>query len=132
MMQPSATSPGSSESTLGGSNDGIVSEKPTDVEAVAPSSSGPNPATKSQQQTDYGKTIHGSSQIACLPHMQGHRLWLLIAVLCTGLLLSTLETTIIATALISISSDLQDYSRSNWIVASYLLTYTGKPASDSC
>lgn len=74
---------------------------------------------------DHGRTIHGTSQIACLPHMEGRRLWLLITVLCVGLLLSTLETTIVATALISISSELEDYGRSNWIVASYLLTYTG-------
>lgn len=45
--------------------------------------------------------------------------------LCIGLLLSTLETTIVATALIPISSSLGDYEKSNWIVVSYLLTYTG-------
>ena len=45
--------------------------------------------------------------------------------LCIGLLLSTLETTIVATALIPISSSLGEYEKSNWIVVSYLLTYTG-------
>lgn len=37
----------------------------------------PTDTAKSQ---DYGNTIHGSSKIACLPHMEGHKLWLLIAV----------------------------------------------------
>lgn len=37
----------------------------------------PTDAAKTQ---DYGNTIHGSSKIACLPHMEGHKLWLLIAV----------------------------------------------------
>lgn len=42
-----------------------------------------------------------------------------------GLLLSTLETTIISTALVTIASDLGNFSLSNWIVVSYLVTYTG-------
>lgn len=44
--------------------------------------------------------------------------------LCGGLLLSTLETSIIATALISIATSLGDFAQSNWVVVSYLLTYT--------
>jgi hypothetical protein len=42
-----------------------------------------------------------------------------------GLLLSALETTIIATALVDISSSLGSFERSNWVVAAYLVTYTG-------
>lgn len=42
-----------------------------------------------------------------------------------GLLLSTLETTIVSTALITIASDLGGYDKSNWIIVAYLLTYTG-------
>ena len=38
-----------------------------------------SPANEKSSQ-DYGDTIHGSSKIACLPHMEGHKLWLLIAV----------------------------------------------------
>ena len=47
------------------------------------------------------------------------------AIQCLALLLSTLETTIIVTALIAISSSLGDFGKSNWIVIAYLLTYTG-------
>lgn len=50
---------------------------------------------------------------------------MLLRRLCLGLLMSTLETTIIATALISISSSLGNYEKSNWVVTAYLLTYTG-------
>ncbi|OQD88493.1 hypothetical protein PENSOL_c072G01313 [Penicillium solitum] len=41
------------------------------------------------------------------------------------LFLSALETTIVSTALQTISSDLQDLSKSTWIVVAYLLTYNG-------
>lgn len=42
-----------------------------------------------------------------------------------GLLLSALETSIIATALVSISSSLGGSDKSNWVVTAYLITYTG-------
>lgn len=47
--------------------------------------------------------------------------------LALGLFLSALETTIIATALVTISSDLGHFEKANWIVVAYFLTYTGKP-----
>lgn len=46
--------------------------------------------------------------------------------LCIGLLLSSLESTIVATALVSIASDFNDYGRSNWVVIAYLLTYSSR------
>lgn len=45
--------------------------------------------------------------------------------LCLSLLLSTLETTIVSTSLVSIADALQRFDQSSWIVTSYLLTYTG-------
>lgn len=49
-------------------------QKPTPTETPSPlPTSGETPLQ------DYGSTIHGSRNIACLPHMEGHRLWLLIA-----------------------------------------------------
>ncbi len=42
-----------------------------------------------------------------------------------SLLLSTLETTIVSTSLVSIVDELHDFDRSGWLVTSYLLTYTG-------
>ena len=54
--------------------------------------------------------------------------WTLISLhhsLCFGLFLSTLETTIVATALVTISSDFGQFEISGWIVLSYLITYTG-------
>ncbi|PYH67690.1 putative MFS multidrug transporter [Aspergillus vadensis CBS 113365] len=57
--------------------------------------------------------------------MRGWKLWVTIFALFLGLLLSTLETTIVSTALITIASDLGGYDKSNWIIVAYLLTYTG-------
>src|SRR2546423_209381 len=47
-----------------------------------------------------------------------------------GLFLSALETTIIATALVTISSDFGHFDKSSWIVVSYFLTYTGRRGLD--
>ncbi|KAI9840329.1 MAG: hypothetical protein M1838_004124 [Thelocarpon superellum] len=42
-----------------------------------------------------------------------------------ALFLSALDTTIVSTALLSISNDLGQFEKSSWIVIAYLLTYTG-------
>jgi hypothetical protein len=41
------------------------------------------------------------------------------------MLLSTLETTIVSTSLVSIVNALQGFSQAGWVVTAYLLTYTG-------
>lgn len=43
---------------------------------------------------------------------------------------STLETTIVSTALVSITDDLHGFDLRDWVVTSYLLTYTGEELSD--
>ena len=48
--------------------------------------------------------------------------------LCLSLLLSTLETTIVSTSLVSIADALHRFDQSGWVVTSYLLTYTGAPS----
>ncbi|KND91015.1 putative MFS-type transporter [Tolypocladium ophioglossoides CBS 100239] len=55
----------------------------------------------------------------------GWRLHALTAGLCVSLLLSTLETTIVSTSLVSIVDALHGFDKSGWVVTSYLLTYTG-------
>ncbi|KAH8695764.1 major facilitator superfamily transporter [Phaeosphaeriaceae sp. PMI808] len=55
----------------------------------------------------------------------GWRLYVLTASLCVSLLLSTLETTIVSTSLVSIVSALNGFDQSGWVVTSYFLTYTG-------
>jgi hypothetical protein len=47
--------------------------------------------------------------------------------LCLSLLLSTLETTIVSTSLVSITNALSGFENRDWVVTSYLLTYTGNP-----
>lgn len=47
------------------------------------------------------------------------RLWI-------ALFLSTIETTIVSTALVSITDALHGFNSRDWIVTSYLLTYTGR------
>ncbi|CAG9940841.1 unnamed protein product [Clonostachys rosea f. rosea IK726] len=57
--------------------------------------------------------------------VQGARQVVLVISLLLGLLFSTLDTSIIATSLITISHEMQDFSNAPWIVLAYLLTYMG-------
>ncbi|KAK4224901.1 major facilitator superfamily transporter [Podospora fimiseda] len=58
-------------------------------------------------------------------YQTGWRLHALTAGLCLSLLLSTLETTIVSTSLVSMVNSLNGFSQANWVVTAYLLTYTG-------
>ncbi|KAK0759834.1 hypothetical protein N5P37_008024 [Trichoderma harzianum] len=49
----------------------------------------------------------------------------LVITLLVGLLISTLDTTIVSTSLVTISNDLGDFVNAPWIVLAYLLTYMG-------
>ncbi|UKZ81123.1 hypothetical protein TrVFT333_008893 [Trichoderma virens FT-333] len=49
----------------------------------------------------------------------------LVITLLVGLLISTLDTTIVSTSLVTISNDLSDFINAPWIVLAYLLTYMG-------
>ncbi|KAH6855892.1 major facilitator superfamily transporter [Chaetomium sp. MPI-CAGE-AT-0009] len=55
----------------------------------------------------------------------GWRLHALTAGLCLSMLLSTLETTIVSTSLVSMANDLQGFGQAGWVVTAYFLTYTG-------
>lgn len=59
------------------------------------------------------------------PTIPTWRLTLLIISLCIGLFLSLLDTSIVATALYSISIDFNATRSSTWVALSYTLTYLG-------
>ncbi|EXA35898.1 hypothetical protein NW756_003642 [Fusarium oxysporum] len=58
-------------------------------------------------------------------YLTGWKLHSLSAALWISLFLSTLETTIVSTSLVSITNALNGFILRDWIVTSYLLTYTG-------
>ncbi|RFU74580.1 mfs-type transporter [Trichoderma arundinaceum] len=58
-------------------------------------------------------------------YLRGWKLWMLTAALWISLFLSTLETTIVSTSLVSITNALDGFILRDWIVTAYLLTYTG-------
>ncbi|KAH8722881.1 major facilitator superfamily domain-containing protein [Phaeosphaeriaceae sp. PMI808] len=60
---------------------------------------------------------------AALVELRGLRFHLIIAAICICLFIITIEITIVNTALITISNDLQSFKLSSWIVTAYLLTY---------
>lgn len=58
-------------------------------------------------------------------YMTGWRLYMLTAGIWISLFLSTLETTIVSTSLVSIADSLSGFESRNWVVTAYFLTYTG-------
>lgn len=58
-------------------------------------------------------------------YITGWRLYILMFGLLLAMFLSALETTIVSTSLVSITNALDGFDRRNWVVTSYLLTYTG-------
>ncbi|KAF7930610.1 uncharacterized protein EAE98_005010 [Botrytis deweyae] len=68
-------------------------------------------------------TISDQSASDGTRYLSGWRLSLLTLGLCLSLMLSSLDITIVSTALVTISDDLQAFDQSSWIVNSYLTTY---------
>ncbi|RPA95467.1 putative MFS multidrug transporter [Choiromyces venosus 120613-1] len=58
-------------------------------------------------------------------YITGWRLHVLTFGIALSLFLSTLETTIVSTSLISITNALNGFDQGSWVVTSYMLTYTG-------
>ena len=55
----------------------------------------------------------------------GRKRWLNYTRLCLAHFLASLEVSIVATSLVAITDDLQNFGESSWIVTAYMLTYTG-------
>lgn len=48
-----------------------------------------------------------------------------------GIFLINFEVTIVSTAVLSITNDLDNFSESSWIITAYLITYIGKNPIDA-
>ncbi|KAI0388600.1 drug resistance transporter [Xylariaceae sp. FL0594] len=57
-------------------------------------------------------------------YLSGWRFYVVAAALQLALFLVNFEITIVSTALVSISNDLNDFGRTSWVVTAYLITYT--------
>ncbi|KAF5020450.1 hypothetical protein F66182_7529 [Fusarium sp. NRRL 66182] len=123
---PDSTRAGLSETRNDSSNDASASETPGRSDAGAQVVADVSTPVASDNNTAPQFTV-GSSDGAAKPKVYhtGWRLHALTAALCLSLLLSTLETTIVSTALVSIVDALQGFNMASWIVTSYLVTYTG-------
>ncbi|TDZ28975.1 Multidrug resistance protein 3 [Colletotrichum spinosum] len=70
--------------------------------------------------------VHGSRRDSTITQPENPaKQILIICSLLLGLLLSTLDTSVVATSLITISEELQDHANAAWIILVYLLTYMG-------
>ena len=65
-------------------------------------------------------------------HQSTHFLSNISHSLLVGLLFSTLDTSIVATSLVTISHDLNDFVNAPWIVLAYLLTYMSTWLGHQC
>ncbi|KAK4197310.1 major facilitator superfamily transporter [Triangularia verruculosa] len=68
---------------------------------------------------------HDNAAVKIKDYPKGWRLHALTAGLCLSLLLSTLETTIVSTSLVSMTTALGGFGQASWVVTGYFLTYTG-------
>ncbi|KAK8080770.1 hypothetical protein PG997_008588 [Apiospora hydei] len=64
-------------------------------------------------------------QLAKLDQLSGWRLWVTHSCLLLGLFMAAIESSIVTTALVPIAAALMDFQNANWVVAAYLITYTG-------
>ncbi|KAG5966697.1 hypothetical protein E4U57_002011 [Claviceps arundinis] len=67
----------------------------------------------------------GSASMADNERVSGARQKVLVVSLLIGLLFSSLDTAIVATSLITISHEMNDFVHAPWIILAYLLTYMG-------
>ncbi|KAG5927026.1 hypothetical protein E4U42_002675 [Claviceps africana] len=84
----------------------------------------------SQMASPQGPNTHqahptASSGMAIRHRVSGARQNVLIVSLLVGLLFSSLDTSIVATSLVTISREMDDFVNAPWIVLAYLLTYMG-------
>ncbi|KAF2688956.1 MFS general substrate transporter [Lentithecium fluviatile CBS 122367] len=75
-----------------------------------------------KNENENGPSISSSSKRM---QMSGWRLQALSLALCLSLFLSMLDSTIVATALIPITNDLNGFDQISWVMNGYLVTYTG-------
>ncbi|KAK3302903.1 major facilitator superfamily domain-containing protein [Chaetomium strumarium] len=59
----------------------------------------------------------------CFNYLSGWRLHTIALGLNLGLFLVNFEITIVSTALVSITNELQEFKRSSWVITAYLITY---------
>ncbi|KAI6087384.1 putative multidrug resistance protein fnx1 [Hypoxylon rubiginosum] len=73
---------------------------------------------------DENNTPVQSEQDEGFNYITGWKVHVIMAALGLALFLVNLELTIIGTALVSVTNDLNDFARSSWVVTAYLITYT--------
>jgi hypothetical protein len=72
-----------------------------------------------------GPASEMEDQVEGFHYLTGWRFYIVAIVLELALFLVNFEITIVSTALVSISNDLNDFARTSWVVTAYLITYTG-------
>ncbi|KAL2267092.1 hypothetical protein VTJ83DRAFT_4369 [Remersonia thermophila] len=96
---------------------GLLNEIPTKDAARQPAAS--------SGATQHDDQIILATDVKPTELLKGWRFHVLTAGIWIALFLSTLETTIVSTSLVSIADSLSGFEERNWVVTSYFLTYTG-------
>lgn len=112
---------------------GTTSDSLAGLESYVPENPTGNPAHKEvdgpslavQYEQDGRDEAQYFDETLALTPLHGCRLTVVMFVMCLGLFLTMVETTITATALISIGNYFNESLKVTWVVLSYLLTYMG-------
>ncbi|UKZ56416.1 hypothetical protein TrVGV298_010252 [Trichoderma virens] len=87
--------------------------------------------TTLQQATETPSVDDAQNPEASLSPIPTWQFWLLCCGVCPGLLLSIIDSSILATSLYTIGVEFKDHSLINWVVLAYSLGYTGFTVSCS-
>ncbi|KAL7785229.1 MFS general substrate transporter [Trichoderma ceciliae] len=82
-------------------------------------------SSNSEQTVEIWQTRNAQDPEARVTAMPAWRFWLLCFGVCPGLLLSIMDSSILATSLYTIGVEFQEHSLINWVVLTYTLGYTG-------
>ncbi|KAG9236590.1 major facilitator superfamily domain-containing protein [Amylocarpus encephaloides] len=88
-------------------------------------SAGVSSPREAQQKESTIVEAHNYDLTTTIKPLEGWRLFIVNITLCLGLFLAVVETSITATALVSISEYFNDSSTITWVVLGYLLSYMG-------
>lgn len=75
------------------------------------------------QNSDEEKTPRSGDEVE-REYMTGWRFYILSVALCLILFLTSLEISIVATSLVSMANDFNEFNHYSWVITAYLLTYT--------
>ncbi|KAK6518117.1 hypothetical protein TWF506_005278 [Arthrobotrys conoides] len=106
-------------------NASLEAESNTDISSKKIEAGMTTPQTVDANNEAHEAQITESEPAPPVPLLSDARLYIIGLGIWIALFLAAFETTVVATSLVDITSEFQDFNRASWIVVVYLLTYNG-------